>query len=222
MLDIDEQQKKWGEQTKRGYLKWPDENVIKFMNKSFRENRNNIKVLDLGCGSGRNTVALAEEGFQVYACDYSKDCVEITKKRCEKIKAPKVEIKQNSNIDIPIEDDMLDSVVACGSLFYNNLQNRKVMMNNIIRVLKKGGIFWSNWRTIEDSMYNKGKEIEKNFYILDDDGREGLAYYFATIEELKQLYSYAGFKIYNIEKLEISMNNLKEKSSWYNIFAKKI
>ncbi|BDR75917.1 class I SAM-dependent methyltransferase [Clostridium tetani] len=222
MLDINEQQIKWGKEVKRGYLKWPDENVIRFMNRSFRENKNNIKVLDLGCGAGRNTVALMEEGFQLYACDYSKECIEVTRNRCEKFKDSKVKIKQNSSTDIPIKDNQLDSVVACGSLFYNNLQDRKLIMLNINRILKKGGVFWANWRSTEDSMYKKGKEIERNFYMLDTDGREGLAYYFATIEDLKELYNYAGFEIYNIEKSEFITNNLKEKSSWYHISAKKI
>ncbi|WP_042439382.1 class I SAM-dependent methyltransferase [Clostridium amazonitimonense] len=223
MLDVNEQQKKWGEEVANAYLKWPDENVIRFMNRTFKNHdKTNIKVLDFGCGAGRNTVALAEDGFQVYGVDYSEECVKITKQRCEKLKNSRVMIKQNNSTDIPIEDNVLDSVIACGSLFYTNLQDRKLLLKNINRVLKNGGVFWGNWRSTEDSRYKKGEKIEKNFYILNTEGREGLAYYFSTIEELKELYNYAGFEIYNIEKLEVTTYNLKEKEVWWNISAKKI
>ncbi|SFD34232.1 class I SAM-dependent methyltransferase [Clostridium uliginosum] len=222
-MDINDQKKKWGEKVGVAYLKWPDENIIRFMNRTFNQyDKTSIKVLDLGCGAGRNTVALVYEGFQMYGVDYSKECVEITKERCKKIKNSKVVIKQNSNTDIPIENNILDAVVACGSLFFSNLQDRKLLIKSINRVLKKDGVFWANWRTTEDYMYKKGERIEKNFYFLYTSGREGLAYYFATIEELKELYNDAGFEIYNIEKFEMNTNNLKEKSSWWHISAKKL
>ncbi|KGM96556.1 class I SAM-dependent methyltransferase [Clostridium botulinum] len=223
MIDINIQQEKWGKEVKEAYLKWPDEDVVRFMNRTFKgQDKSTVRVLDFGCGAGRNTVALLNEGFHVYGVDYSEKCVDITKERCASMKNSKFEIKRNDNINIPIEDNVLDAVVACGSLFYSNLENRKLIMENINKSLKKNGVFWSNWRTTQDYMYKKGERVEENFYILEGNGREGLAYYFATLDELKILYNYAGFEIYNIEKIEAYRKNLSQKESWWNISARKL
>ncbi|CAN5372903.1 hypothetical protein BH23GEM4_BH23GEM4_02840 [soil metagenome] len=39
------------------------------------------RVLDLGCAGGRNTIALAESGFDVYAVDSARGMVERTRRR---------------------------------------------------------------------------------------------------------------------------------------------
>ena len=41
------------------------------------------KILDLGCGTGRNTIYFAQQGFLVYALDISKKGVDITKKKAK-------------------------------------------------------------------------------------------------------------------------------------------
>ena len=43
----------------------------------------NAKILDLGCGFGRNTVFLARKGFRVDAVDVSKDTLERLKQNAE-------------------------------------------------------------------------------------------------------------------------------------------
>jgi len=63
--------------------KYPDDNVVRFISKQFPRDlkkRRNLKVLDLGCGAGRHTVFLAEEGFQAYATDTSERALKITQK----------------------------------------------------------------------------------------------------------------------------------------------
>ena len=44
----------------------------------------NKKVLDLGCGAGRNTELLVELGYDVYACDCHEKMVDYTKIRLKK------------------------------------------------------------------------------------------------------------------------------------------
>ncbi|WP_291652757.1 methyltransferase domain-containing protein [Clostridium sp.] len=39
------------------------------------------KVLDLGCGTGRHSIYLIEEGFEVTACDIYEKTVETTKRK---------------------------------------------------------------------------------------------------------------------------------------------
>ena len=54
--------------------KYPNEHVVRFVFTQFSQDlakRSCIKILDLGCGVGANTVFLSKEGFQVFATDAS-------------------------------------------------------------------------------------------------------------------------------------------------------
>ena len=43
-------------------------------------NKNGFKnILDLGCGTGRHTLLLADRGFNVHACDISKSGIKMTR-----------------------------------------------------------------------------------------------------------------------------------------------
>lgn len=43
------------------------------------------KVLDLGCGNGRNSRVLLERGFDVYGIDFSPSAIEFAKKKKKKM-----------------------------------------------------------------------------------------------------------------------------------------
>ena len=47
---------------KKYFLKWPDEMVVRFLAKN--NGKQNQKVLDLGCGSGRHCELLIKQGYQ--------------------------------------------------------------------------------------------------------------------------------------------------------------
>nr|WP_307903320.1 class I SAM-dependent methyltransferase [Clostridium botulinum] len=181
----------WAENIKKYDLFWPDENIIRFLNKSYnKSNRDKIKVLDLGCGSGRNSIAIASEGFKTYSIDYNKECIDITKEKATNLDL-NLELSQNEGNEIPFDDNSFDCVIAWGSLFYNDSNGRIELLNEINRVLKKEGTFLANWRTTEDYFYKKGKEIEKNTFFLDESckkfGLQDIVYYFAEQNDLKKI-----------------------------------
>ncbi|APC84216.1 class I SAM-dependent methyltransferase [Clostridium botulinum] len=213
----------WAENIKKYDLFWPDENIIRFLNKSYnKSNRDKIKVLDLGCGSGRNSIAIASEGFKTYSIDYNKECIDITKEKATNLDL-NLELSQNEGNEIPFDDNSFDCVIAWGSLFYNDSNGRIELLNEINRVLKKEGTFLANWRTTEDYFYKKGKEIEKNTFFLDESckkfGLQDIVYYFAEQNDLKKLYNKTGFHIYNFDKKDFYTSNLEVKNSHWHVWA---
>ena len=57
----------------------PDKRLLHLL-KNYRQ-PTQTRVLDLGCAGGRNTIVLAEQGFDVYAIDTSSAMVDKTRER---------------------------------------------------------------------------------------------------------------------------------------------
>ncbi|GEM_PF-3402117 len=217
----------WKKNIQNYDLSWPDENIIRYLYKSFELPEMMEKhVLDFGCGSGRNTVAMAKLGFYTYAMDYNQECLDITKKKIDELKnVNEVYYIKNNRTDIPLMDESMDCIICWGSLFYLNSEDRKKILKECYRVLKPGGKFFSNWRSKEDFFYKKGKEIEKDYYILNEDakdyGLEGIPYFFTSDDYLSKLFEECGLNIYNIEKKDFTINNMHVCNSHWHIWAEK-
>jgi len=126
------------------------------------------KVLDLGCGGGRNTEMLLRFGFDVFACDLHEEMVKFTKKRIKEIDkeaSKKIEIASMSSLPYP--ECYFDFVVSNG-VFHNaeNLKELNLSMSETARVLKEGGFFIMNMFVKDNSLnkeFNK-KRGEKYLY----------------------------------------------------------
>jgi cyclopropane fatty-acyl-phospholipid synthase-like methyltransferase len=75
---------RWDDWNASGGPKYPQEKIIQFCLRHYPlESRSHIRALDLGCGSGANTLFLAMEGFHVRAVDGSSVAVSKTIKCLE-------------------------------------------------------------------------------------------------------------------------------------------
>ena len=104
------------------------------------------KVLDAGCGSGRNLVYLLQNGFEVYGIDPDKGAVEAVQVLSEKLSPTNLlsNFKVASLEDLPFEDAYFDLVICNTVLhFANNRNHFDQMMRSVWRVLKPGGYFFA-------------------------------------------------------------------------------
>lgn len=95
-------------------------------------------VLDLGCGSGENTVPLLARGAKVVAVDLSPELIRLARNRIT-ITRQKGECQfvVGSAYDVPLPDETID-VVLCASLLHHLAIPRA--MAEIKRVLKPEGV----------------------------------------------------------------------------------
>ncbi|MDD2753115.1 MAG: class I SAM-dependent methyltransferase [Candidatus Portnoybacteria bacterium] len=132
-----------------------------------------IKVLDIGCGGGRNAELLVKLGFDVYACDCAGAMVRFTKKRIAKISGKMARnIVSAPMTSLPYPDGFFDYAVSIGT--YHNacsFQELRTAFSETARILKSGGklvlaVFSS--KTTSDKLK---KAKDKKFVYLRASGR---------------------------------------------------
>ncbi len=166
---------------------------------------------------------MADMNFHVFAVDYADACLALTKEKMDQRGYEKVTYLKNTKTDIPLEDESMDCAIAWGALFCCNREERYALFGELYRVLKKGGLFFADFRTKSDFMYGRGSEKEEDFFVLDDSVGDlaGFSMWFATEQTIRELYRYHGFEIVNIEREDFWTDNLQRNNSHYHVWAKK-
>jgi len=100
-------------------------------------------ILDLGCGTGRNSLLmrsyLSEKGF-ILGLDVSEEMGKKFNKKCKNYK--NVTFK-NQRIDLPLSlEDKFDKVFISFVLHGFPIEVRETIINNAYKNLKSGGTFW--------------------------------------------------------------------------------
>lgn len=90
-------------------------------------------IIDLGCGSGNDTLYLIEKGKNVIPCDYSKNAIENIKKNFPEIE--KAECFDMSK-GLPFVDNLTNIIISDLSLYYFTEQKTFEILEEIKRVLK--------------------------------------------------------------------------------------
>jgi ubiquinone/menaquinone biosynthesis C-methylase UbiE len=161
------------------------------------------RVLDLGCGSGRNFSAM-EKTTELYATDFSAEMLKFAEKKAKKLKIKAV-IKKSDSDEIPFDDDFFDATI-CSAVLHciDSKKKRQKTIREIYRTLKPGcEAFISSWGRNSPRLKNKPKECfvpwsvknDKEFRKGEKEIKQERYTYIYDLEELKKEVLDAGFKI---------------------------
>lgn len=129
-----------------------------------------LQILDVGAGTGRVAVQLAQKGAQVTACDISPQMLAVLAKKNPAIKTIVADAE-----DLPFDDGTFDSVIAAFLIVH--LKSLHIFFNEVYRVLKYGGKFLVtniNQRRPPPIETEKGGVIIESFYHRPDAVRVAL------------------------------------------------
>lgn len=100
-------------------------------------NRKNLKILDVGAGTGRYSVELCHEGHEVTAVELVKRNLEVIRSKHEKIKT-----WQGNAMDLHfLEEKKFDLVICFGPMYHLHTEEERLKaLEEIKRVTKPGGI----------------------------------------------------------------------------------
>ncbi len=227
---MSQSEKSWDENweavfNSQAWGKYPALGVIKFVASNFyKKNRAEVKLLEVGCGTGANIWYMGREGFATYGIDGSKTAIELAQKRMEE------ELGQESNthlvvgdiVHLPYESEFFDAVIDVECLYANNLHNSKKILAEIYRVLKPGGMLYSLTFSDEMSIGKTQTKIAPNEYKDISDGPLAEKGFVRLIDKngIGELYG-DKFALVSIDKFEHTINNQADTISEWSIVCKK-
>src|SRR3989344_4156589 len=155
------------------------------------------RILDLGCGSGRNFLSLKDAGFKgvIYGVDFSANMLKYAEENAEKL-GIKAILKKAKVSELPFEDNFFDKTIFIATLhcIYGEKQ-RKRAIKELYRVLKpKGKVIITVWNKNAKRWKNKHKEKIVSWK-LDEETKVNRYYYLYDQSELIKELGNAGFKI---------------------------
>ncbi|WAM36269.1 class I SAM-dependent methyltransferase [Caldicellulosiruptor acetigenus] len=191
-------------------IKYYDDNAIDFFMNTKDANMENLyklflkyipeggKILDLGCGSGRDTKYFLGKGYDVVAVDGSIEMVKLSSEYTGK----KTLHMTFQEIDFKEE---FDGIWACASLLHVRRDEISSILYKIYRALKPNGVLYSSFKYGDKEEYR-------------DDGRFFNYYDEKSFSELIKKLGY-------FDILEILITNDvrkgKENEKWLNVIVKK-
>lgn len=103
--------------------KYPSENLIQFVARNFyKKNRAEVKLLEVGCGTGANIWYMSREGFNVSGIDGSDTAIKIAQERM-KNENLNARLIVGDIISLPFDNMEFDAIIDNECLYSNNEQN---------------------------------------------------------------------------------------------------
>jgi SAM-dependent methyltransferase len=146
------------------------------------------KMVELGCGNGRDSIFFSESGVDVIAIDQSDASIQILNNN-----------NYNDKIEF-ISDDFIRTNILKNEIFdyaYSRFtihsileEEEDILVKRVHDALKYKGLFFIEVRSIKDDIYGLGTNIGRNIYVYNEHRRR-----FIVIDELVEKLKSAGFNI---------------------------
>jgi len=204
-------------------LLYPNERVVAFLAQNYKDIERNasLKALDIGCGSGRHINLLLNYGINAFGVDHLEEGCKWSR-----------EILQDRNAAGDIycgdfynyyENETFDIIICFGVIFLMNIEKIQEWLIDIHRIMKNSARMIINFKTDEDCLYGKGKQLDEYSFLLDESAGpySSLVCSFFSHDRAKELLMTAGFSIENVERYELWKDNLKNRHTWWHFSVKK-
>ena len=188
---------------------YPNESLIQFLASRYfklsSDDRAKVRVLEVGCGSGANLWMIAKEGFETHGIDSSAEGIALAQKHLQEKWGVSAQLRQGSLLELPYPAAHFDVVVDVVSLQHLDLRSSRQALEEIARVLKRGGTFFSYRLSDQSVMREAGPRVDEVTLSDITDARMPLAHNGATSFWspfiAQRLYTPAGLTVDAVERV---------------------
>ncbi len=170
------------------------------------------KVLDAGCGPGRDTNLLTKRGYQAEGIDISRGLVDVAKKQF-----PNLKFSVGNLLELPYETNSFDGIWANASLLhFETVHEVEKALSEFSRILKVGGIL----HVLVKAQTGKNKTA----VVTDSLSKHDRFFQYFTLDEIWKLIKNSGFEILKADQhKETDRNpNGRPEVEWVRVLAKKL
>ncbi|MHC5225041.1 class I SAM-dependent methyltransferase [Ignatzschineria sp. LJL83] len=186
-----------------------NEQALEFVENTFKVDMTNVyqpflkeiphtgRILDIGCGSGRDSLYFKDLGFHIEAFDYSENLVALAKEKTG------LDIQHRSFYDL--EDiEKYEGIWACASLLHCERSRLEEVIQKIIQALKINGVCYLSFKYGNQDRIKDGR----SFTDLNEQQADKIFTSFKNIQQIKQWIT--------------TDNRPDREESWLNIIIKRI
>lgn len=145
------------------------------------------RMVELGCGNGRDAVFFAGQGLYVTALDMSREAIDQLCRR----NISNAEFLCGDFVNAAVhQPESYDYAYSRFTLHSINRNQEQVLLNNLYCGLRPQGKLFIEVRGVNDPLFGKGKQVERNAFFYDNHYRR-----FIVMNELTASLEQRGFRV---------------------------
>ncbi|MCS4433788.1 methyltransferase domain-containing protein [Aquiflexum gelatinilyticum] len=130
-----------------------------------------MKILDAGCGEGRNTIYFLQGGYQIFGVDSNPIAIQMARIYAQTIQKDYDVFRFQTSLvgNMPFHKGAFDVVISSAVMHFATSETHFLtMMDDMMSVLKPGGIFFLRMTTGQGEMQEKSPHLGDGVYLLPD------------------------------------------------------
>lgn len=178
------------------YAKYTEDKLIQFQLARFESLLPGKRILDVGCGAGRDTIYFNSDGFEAIGVDLAEALLAEAKKRSPDAKFKKMDFRKMS-----FKEKTFDGIWSMTSLVHIPREQIVSTLQEFHRVLADNGVIYISVKRGE----GEKDEVDEKY------NNEARTFVYFEMKEMEDYLKQAGFTIESAECNDV----------WVEIFAKK-
>ena len=200
--------------SKQNYFGEGPTKLAKLAEKLFKTN-DVQRILEVGCGQGRDAIYFSQLGLDVSAFDISTNAIKSINSVKERMNLNKLNVFEHNVLEpLNLSEQHFDFIYSNLALQFFDLENLSKILKNLSNVMKNNSLFLLSTKKEGDKYHKTGKKINNNAF-----ENKGIIRYFYPIDDLKSVLS-DKFDILEINS-DRHENIDSSVSVWWKILLKK-